>query len=328
MRSTISSVVPARNRRIRTAAGAAALISAAAMVLTACNDKDGAATPVSAAPATSVAANGAPNSSNTGGASQSTVRTVGKTGWYEGFDITVNKATVVPDEFGGAKVLIDITYKNTTLDNKTISTNTSLLVGGQVDGGASWDNPTVPGGGSAAGKVTTSVKSAKDADHLIDTMTVVYGQASDNQTKIPLSAAGAVESVQPKTLPVTGTLTQDQTTIEVTGGKLSPSYTKDENGKYELALHIKIIGGPGISAGGANIFTEYFSVKTPDGQSLVADDRGTINELLDAGKTIDNAKDYVVFVVPAPGTGPYVLTYNSQKADGAATAPTLPFTVS
>ncbi|MFI6998797.1 hypothetical protein [Nocardia sp. NPDC050175] len=326
MRTTlISSVVPARSRRIRTAAGAVALLSAAAMVLTACNDKDGAATPVSATPATSVAANGAPGSNN---ASQSTVRTVGKTGWYEGFDITVNKATVVPDEFGGAKVLIDITYKNTTLENNTISNNTSLLVGSEVDGGASWDNPTVPGGGSAAGKVTTSVKSAKDAEHLIDTMTVVYGQAADNQTKIPLSAAGKVDSVQPKTLPVTGTLVQDQTTIEVTAGKLSPSYTKNEHGKNELALHIKIIGGSGVSAGGSNIFTEYFSLKTPDGQSLVADDRSPINELLGANQTIDNAKDYVVFVVPTPATGNYVLTYNSQKADGAATAPTLAFTVS
>ncbi|KAA8887392.1 hypothetical protein F3087_16985 [Nocardia colli] len=326
MRTTLlSSVVPARSRRIRTAATAVALLGAATLALTACNDKDGAATPVSATPATSVVANGSPGSNS--GAGQSTVRTVGKTGWFEGFDITVNKATVVPDEFGGAKVLIDITYKNTTLDNKTMSNNTSLLVGSEVDGGALWDNPTVPGGGSATGKVTTSVKSAKDAEHLIDTMTVVYGQAADNQTKIPLSAAGKVDSVQPKALPVTGTLVQDQTTIQVTAGKLSPSYTKGEHGKDELALHIKITGGSGIPAGGSNIFTEYFALKTPDGQSIVADDRNPINELLDAGKTIDNVKNDVVFVVPTPATGNYVLTYNSQKEEGAATAPTLAFTV-
>ncbi|WP_433578714.1 hypothetical protein [Nocardia brasiliensis] len=323
MRSTlISSAVPARRRRLRTTAAAAALLSAAALALTACNDKDGTATPASGTPATSVAATGAP-----GSAAQSTVRTVGKTGWFEGFDITVDKATVVPDEFGGAKVLIDITYKNTTLDNKTMSNNTSLLVGTEVDGGASWDNPTVPGNGSAKGSVTTPVKSAKDAEHLLDTMTVVYGQASDNQTKIPLSAAGKVESVQPRTLPVTGTLVQDQTTIEVTAGKLAPSYAKNEHGKDELALRVKISGGPGIAAGGTNIFTEYFSLQTPDGKTVVADDRGQINELLDAGKTIDNPKNYVVFVVPAPATGNYVLTYNNQKAEGAPTAPTLAFTI-
>ncbi|WP_146251252.1 hypothetical protein [Nocardia tenerifensis] len=316
-----SSAAPARSRRIRSAAGAFALLGAAALVLTACNDKAGTATPASTT--TSVASNGTPG----GNAGQSTVRTVGKTGWYEGFDITVDKATVVPDQFGGAKVLIDITYKNTTLDNKTLSNNTSLLVGNQVDGGASWDNPTVPGNGSATGKVTTPVKSAKDAEHLLDTMTLVYGQGTDNQTKIPLSAAGKVESEQPKEFPLTGTLVQDQTTIEVTEGELAPSYTKNERGKDELALHIKITGGQEIPAGGANIFTEYFSLKTPDGRDLVADDRGQINELLEAGKTIDNPKNYVVFVVPAPATGNYVLTYNAKKEEGAATAPTFAFTL-
>ncbi|WP_069164321.1 hypothetical protein [Nocardia altamirensis] len=326
MRSTlISSIAPARRRRIRTAAGAFALLSAATLALTACNDKDGTATPSPSAPATSAVANGSPGSTNTG---QATVRKIGKTGWFEGFDITVDKATVVPDEYGGAKVLIDITYKNTTLENKTMSNNTSLLVGNQVDGGASWDNPTVPGGGAAAGKVSTPVKSAKDAEHLLDTITVVYGQASDNQTKIPLAAAAKVESIEPKKLAVSGTLVQDQTTITVTGGTLTPSYTKDEKGKYELALHIKITGGPNIPGGGLNIFTEYFSVQTSGGQALVADDRNPINELLDANKTIDLPKNNVVFVVPAPGTGPYVLTYNAQKSEGAATAPTLALTVS
>ncbi|CAM4510484.1 hypothetical protein NONI108955_38795 [Nocardia ninae] len=327
MRS-IPSAVAAGNRRIRTAAGTVALIGATALVLTACNDKAGTATPTSAvassAAATSVVTNGQPG----GKSGQSTVRAVGKTGWFDGFAITVDTATLVPDEYGGAKVLIDITYKNTTLDNKTMGNNTSLLVDDEVDGGASWDNPTVPGGGSATGKVTTPVESAKDAEHLLDTMTVVYGQASDNQTKIPLSAAGKVESVQPKTLPITGTLVQGHTTIEVTAGKLDPSYAKNERGKNELALHIKITGGQGVPAGGANIFTEYFSLKTPDGKTVVADDRSPINELLDAGKTIDNPKNYVVFVLPTPTTGDYVLSYNSQKEEGAATAPTFAFTVS
>ncbi|MBF6338466.1 hypothetical protein IU450_21585 [Nocardia abscessus] len=32
-------------------------------------------------------------------------------------------------------------------------------------------------------------------------------------------------------------------------------------------------------------------------------------------------------VVPSPGTGPYTVTYNAQKQEGAATAPTLTFTI-
>ncbi|MGW4716808.1 hypothetical protein [Nocardia sp. NPDC004260] len=316
---TDSSVRPVRRRAV-TVAGAA-LVVASALLLSACQDEDGIPVAVPSTTAAGVAAE--PGAAN----GQSTVRTVGKTGWYDGFDITVDKATVVPDEYGGAKVRIDITYKNTTLDNHTLSITPSLLVGKEVDGGAIFDSPTVPGNGSATGTATTSFKSAKDAQHLIDTMTVVYGAAADNQTKIPLAAAGKVDSVQPKALAVTGTLVQDQTTIQVTGGRISPSYTESENGKSDLALRIKLVGGSGIAAGGTNIYYDYFTVRTPDGQTVAADIRGPINELLNANETIDNPKNYVVFVVPSPGTGPYTVTYNAQKQEGAATAPTLSFTV-
>ncbi|MGQ4619918.1 hypothetical protein [Nocardia sp. R7R-8] len=320
MSTTIHSSVRPVRRRAVTVAGAA-LIAASVLLLSACQDEVGTPVAVPSATATGVAA----GSSGTNG--QSTVRTVGRTGWYDGFDITVDKATVVPDEYGGAKVRIDITYKNTTLDNHMLSVTPSLLVGKEVDGGAIFDSPTVPGNGSATGTATTSVKSAKDAEHLIDTLTIVYGQAADNQTKIPLAASGKVDSVQPRTVAVTGTLVQDQTTIQITGGRISPSYTENENGKSDLALRIKLVGGPGIAAGGTNVFYNYFTVRTPDGKTVPADIRGPINELLDANETIDNPKNYVIFVVPSPGTGPYTVTYNAQKQEGAAGAPTLSFTV-
>ncbi|WP_063040853.1 hypothetical protein [Nocardia pseudovaccinii] len=319
MRSTIFA---ADRRRKITTIGAAVLIGSSALLMTSCNDKDTKAGPTTPVSAQSTIGQGQPGA-NSG---QSTVRTIGKTGWYEGFDITVDKATVVPDEFGGAKVLIDITYKNTTSDNKTISNNTYLQVDKEVDGGASFDSPTVPGKGSATGKVTTSVKTLHDAEHLLDTITVIYGQASDNQTKIPLKASAQVEGIAPKTLNVTGKLVQDQTTIEITGGTLAPSYTKNERDKMDLSLHIKIIGGPGIPAGGSNIFYDYFTVKTPNGQTILADIRGPINELLNTNETIDNAKNYVVFVVPSPATGTYVVTYDAKKGEGAA--PNFSFTIS
>ncbi|WP_159845031.1 hypothetical protein [Nocardia sp. CY41] len=320
MSTTIDLFARPVRRRAVTAAGAT-LVVASALVLSACQGEDG--TPVAIPPATATGVVAEPG----GTSGQSTVRTVGKTGWYDGFDITVDKATVVPDEYGGAKVRIDITYKNTTPDNRTLSSTPSLLVGKEVDGGAIFDSPTVAGNGSATGTVTTPVRSAKDAEHLLDTMAVVYGQAADNQTRIPLAAAGKVDSVRPKTLNVTGTLVQEQTTIRVTGGRISPSYTKKENGRSDLALRIELVGGPGIAAGGTNIHYDYFTVRTPDGQTVPADIRGPINELLDANETIDNPKNYVIFVVPSPGTGPYTVTYNAQRQEGAATAPTLSFTI-
>ncbi|WP_153805092.1 hypothetical protein [Nocardia sp. SYP-A9097] len=294
--------------------------------MTACNDKETKAGPTSsqlAQPMGTGQPGSTPGGSTTNG--QATVRTVGKTGWYEGFDITVDKATVIPDEFGGAKVRVDITYKNTTTDNKTLSTVPTLLVSGQIDDGAGFDNPAVPGKGSATGNVTTTVQKLSDAQHLLDTLTVVYGTAAENQTVIPLRADAKVESTAPKALTISGTLVQDQTTIQITGGTLTPSYTTGEHGKMDLALHIKIIGGSGISDGGSNIFYEYFSVKTPDGQNLPADNRGPINELLERNQTIDNAKTFAIFVVPSPGTGTYVVTYDAKKGEGDA--PTFSFTV-
>lgn len=325
MRSIMNNSDPGRKHRKFTIVAAAVLIGASAFSTMACNDKDtkAVATSENAAPM----GTGSPGGSQPGGtSSQATVRSIGKTGWYEGFEITVDKATVVPDEYGGAKIRIDITYKNTTTDNKTLSTYPSLLIGGAIDGGAGADNPEVPGKGSAAGNITTSIQKLSDPQHLIDTLTVVYGQAADNQTIIPLKADGKVESVAPKTLNVSGRLEQDGTTIEITGGTLTPSYTKNEHGKMDLALHIKIIGGSNISDGGRNIYYEFFTVKTPDGQSLPADFRGAINELLNRNETIDNAKNFVVFVVPSPATGTYVVTYDESK--GKNSAPTFSFTIS
>ncbi|UFS93056.1 hypothetical protein [Nocardia huaxiensis] len=297
-----------------------ALIGVTPLLTTACTGK------TSGDGTTTVVAGTSVDGQQPGGKNgQSTVRTVGKTGYYSGFEITVDKATVVPDEYGGGKVRIDITYKNTSTDNATLYSSSYLQVGGEIDGGASFDNPSVPGKGSATGSVTTSVQRLSDAEHLLDTMTVVYGQPSDNQTKIPLKADAKVDTVQPRALTVSGKLVQDQTTIEVTGGTLTPSYTEDERGKMELALHIKIIGGSGIADGGLNVFYDYFTLKTPDGQLVTADMRGPINELLNRNETIDSAKNYVVFVVPDPVRGAYTLTYDAKKGEGAA--PTLPITV-
>lgn len=311
-----------------TTVGAAVLIATSAVLMTACNDKDVKGTPVTSVSAVPLGGANQPGGTTKAGGSnsQSAVRTIGKTGYYEGFEITVDKATVTPDEFGGAKVLVDITYKNTTTKDKTLNVIPGVQIGGALDAGASWNTPDVPGKGSAAGDVSTSVKKLDSADHLLDTITIVYGTSADNQTLIPLKADAKADSVAPKTLNVSGKLVQDQTTVQITGGTLTPSYTKGERNKMDLALHIKLVGGSGISAGGLNVFTEYFSIKTPDGQTVVADTRGFIDELLDRNQTIDKADLFAVFVVPAPATGNYVVSYDATK--GASSAPTYSFTVS
>ncbi|MFE3102325.1 hypothetical protein [Nocardia tengchongensis] len=307
--------------------GAAVLIATSAVLMTACNDKTGTPVPTTSV---SVAPQGAgqPGGTKPGGVdTRAFLRAIGKTGWYEGFEITIDQATVTADGFGGAKIRVDITYKNTTTANKTLAVVPAVQIGGAIDGGAGWNSPEVPGKGSATGDITASVKSYDTPEHLLDTITILYGSAAENQTKFPLKADAKVESIAPRALNVTGKLTQDQTTVEITGATLTPSYTKNEAGKMELALKFKLVGGSGIGDGGLNVFSEYFTIKAPGGQTVVDDQlRGFIDELLGRNQTIDKSDLQAVFVVPAPATGNYTLSYDATKGKNAV--PTFSFTVS
>ncbi|MFD7845583.1 hypothetical protein ACFV4K_21925 [Nocardia sp. NPDC059764] len=306
--------------------GAAVLIATSAVLMTACNDKTGTPVPVTSVSAAPQGA-GQPGATKPGGVdTRAFLRSIGKTGWYEGFEITIDQATVTADGFGGAKIRVDITYKNTTTANKTLAVVPAVQIGGAIDGGAGWNSPEVPGKGSATGDITASVKSYDTPEHLLDTITILYGSAAENQTRFPLKTDAKVESIAPRTLDISGKLTQDQTTVEITGATLTPSYTKNEAGKMELALRVKFIGGAGIAAGGTNISYTDFSAKTPAGSTEVADFRGAVIELLGRNQTIDKAGDVIVFLVPSPGTGPYTLSFDAAK--GEKPAGTLSFTVS
>ncbi|MFC8043208.1 hypothetical protein [Nocardia sp. NPDC057353] len=309
---------------VRISATAAAL-ALAVLTLTACDDETaGTATPAGSS-ATSSA--GAPAGAPGGRSEQATVRTVGKTGWYDGFTITVDKATVVPDEYGGAQVAIDITYVNDGRTDRMLGLTPTLLVNGELDGGATFDSPTVAAGGKGRGRAETPVRALDDAERLIDTITVVYGTAADNQTIIPLAEDEQVRSVEPRSFPVSATVTQGETTATVTGATLHPSYSTGDRGRSDLSLQVTLTGGSGIPDGGTNVYYQYFSIRTPDGRTLPADFKGPINELLGAGQTIDNPDLLAVFVVASPGTGTYTLSYNALGPEGEASAPTATFTL-
>lgn len=254
----------------------------------------------------------------------SLVRDVGKTGWWDGFAITADRATLTPDGL----LTVDLTYQNLTDQNATPSSSGYLEVDGAVVS-ASFDFPTVPGEGTASGKLEATLSEGGDPEKLLDSAMLVYGEASDNQTKIPLNASGDVASTEPKTLDVSGQLVQDQIVIDVISGTFTPSYQSGEKDKMLLALKVKISCGPECSKYGYNTNVNEFSIKTPDGNSVVADSRSPYccDALYPQGVS-DNADNIVVFVVPAPGTGKYTLTYDNLKLTEAGSRPaTMTFTV-
>jgi hypothetical protein len=280
------------------------------------------------------------NGSGTGtGTTKSTVkpitRTIGKTGSYEGFAITVVDATAEETSgFSGssASVKVDFSYKNLGTE-PTKPPEADIEVAGESAEGF-YDTPRIPGEGTAKGSVTVTVanpassssssssssKKAKpiDLDKALDTVTLVYGDAADNQTKIPLAASGTVSSIEPKKLTTTGTITQGQLIVELKSATFSPSYESGEKGKGLLDVRFKLSCSADCQGQGHGVGVEEFSLKLPDGTSVVADDRSEYCcDAIYPGTVSDGERNVLTFVVPLPGTGSYTFVFNNK--DTAAT---------
>lgn len=248
---------------------------------------------------------------------------LGKTGWYDGFAITLDDLTAEPSGFG-ASILINLTVQN--LRDETGSLGDGIVESDGAAASAFWDLPDVPGEGKAKGTIRTDVdgelENEADLQALLGTMAVVFGEARDNQTRIPLEAKGKVESVEPKELALTGTLQQGQLIVDVLDGDLQPSYASGEKGKAELSVRVKISCAADCQAQGWNVDSSMFSVKAPDGTSAVADSRSRYCcDAIYPGTVSDNADNVLTFVVPLPGTGAYTLTYDNPSVTSQGTAP-------
>ncbi len=250
-------------------------------------------------------------------------RQIDKTGWYEGFAITVNSVTAEQQYSDYADVTIDFTYENLGSEQSRAPEATVVVDGAVQEGYA--DTPGVPGGGKAAGTLTVTVqgKTSTDAatpimdlDKTLDSVTLQYGNAKDNQTVIPLAADGKVDSIEPKTLDATGTMTQGQIIVEIVGGTLVPSYESGEKGKSLVNLQVKLTCAAGCSGSGYAIGRGDFSLTAPDGTSITADDRSLYCcDALYPETVSDSARNILTFVVKAPGSGKYQLAINHQYAD-------------
>src|SRR5262245_55219698 len=61
---------------------------------------------------------------------QPTVRTLGKTGWYKGFAITVDTATLAPPRFQSADLELAVTYENLTTETANVPRATNIVQDG------------------------------------------------------------------------------------------------------------------------------------------------------------------------------------------------------
>jgi hypothetical protein len=256
--------------------------------------------------------------------------TIGKTGWYREFAVTVDTATVQGGGFG-SDVTLEVTYENLT-EQTARPADAKVIIDGESISPFP-DTPEVPGKGKAKGSIGFTLEQA-DLDEAaaadaLEAVELVYGEASDNQTTIPLGSSAKVESVEPKTLAVTGQLTLAELIVDVLSGSVAPSYESGEKGKTELNLKIKISCSANCPNSGYAVDRSMFSVTGPGGLSAVADGRsGWCCDAIYPGDVSDSADNYVTFVVASPGTGSYTLTFTDPDLVAAGATPgTLAFTV-
>ncbi len=271
-----------------------------------------------------------------GDASEPIERTLDKTGWWGGFAITIDTAQIEGDDFGGITVTLATTYENLGDETAQPPTQVSLVYEGESVSLTS-DAPSIPGKGTAEGEMTASIHVPEVEDgedpvpleDILDGSVVTWGESNDNQTLIPLSEDGEVESVQPAEFPVTGQLVQSEIIIDLLAGHVAPSYQSGEKGKAILTIDFKLSCAATCIASGYNVSRDEFSVTTPDGQSVVADQSVSSYccTALYPGTVVEPPETVVGFKVPMPTAGNYVLTYaNVSQAQGAP-APTAPLTV-
>ena len=211
---------------------AAASVSVVALVA-GCAHRGPATTASSASSATAAASSGtaAASPSATSSSEVTTAdRVINKTGWYDGFAITVEKVTATEQDSSSSpstsssgsstetstiagpsiKLDIDLTYQDMV--------NASHVPGQDKNGdpdpdrtgylevnGAvvklTFDSPEVAPGAKAPGSATASIKVPRNMtslDSVLDSVTLVYGQTDANQTKIPFAKGAAVSSLEPR----------------------------------------------------------------------------------------------------------------------------------
>lgn len=260
--------------------------------------------------------------SETAAAAPPVTREIGKTGWYDGFAVTVDEVTAEPGYGTDVDMTVKLTFENLGIDENSPPQGNVEADGLAVD--AFFDAPGIPAGGKAKGTATFSVQpdAAMTPDEAIDSVTIVYGDTQDNQTMLPLAKSGEVDSIEPKDLAVTGTLKQGDIVVDVVSATLAPSYESGEKGKALLDVRIKLTCAPGCSAGGWNTGLEQFSVTDPEGSSVVADQRSDYCcDALYPETVSDSERNILTFVVPLPGDGDYTLTYDNENISTTGVAP-------
>lgn len=263
-------------------------------------------------------------------------RELDKVGWWDGFEMTAHEVVATADDDGwvGGRVFIevDVTWLNLG-EEAAWPTTPSLLHGGQVhsfgtDGGQVAGLAVLDGTLRATVDVDDEDLDTEAVGEVLDEMSIVFGEASDNQTIIPLDEATPVDSREPEQFEaLAGTVAVPLFELTVSDARLEPSYQSGDRGKLLLSFDIAMSCGAECREDqpATSVQLSTLTLLTPEGGApLSASDQSTFccatigpSHSLEAGRR-------VAFEIPEDLTGTYVLQFNPTEDDKVAT---LEFTI-
>lgn len=249
-------------------------------------------------------------------------RTIGKMVWWQGFEISVDKLKAEPQVGSGVKLTIDVAWKNLgaqpatpplpALDNNGEALSPTSDVG-QASGQA-----------SVNGTLTTYIPAESptariDPAKVTDALKLVWGQAGDNQSIVPLDESTDPTTFEPQEVAgLTGKISTPTVVIDVSEGTYGWSYQSGQKGKFVLKARIKIsCGTPCPPEGTAMGLTDLTLTVPGESTPLSANDENSdfCCEAVYPGTVSDDPSNTIAFVLDKEPSGSYKLTYKPERTD-------------
>ncbi|MEV4620549.1 hypothetical protein AB0J74_17805 [Asanoa sp. NPDC049573] len=246
---------------------------------------------------------------------------IDKSYWYAGFKVTLGTARVVDASSGGGKaVTIEGVFQNLSTEYEREPTEEALLTVGDrtyadLDDPL-LDLPEVPAQRSQPGTYAFEV----DEHFVLPEAVLIVGKPADRQATIPFSGADGLVALEPRPVPVTGKVLASKSggvfmTVSAVEVRSDEPYLHGQAPTGQEFLRLSFSATNNTDAGFAWVFDRDLHLKMPDGTSLGTADNCSRAQIYPPphGK-VDGG--LACFLVPAPATGTYLLTWFGYDRGG------------
>ncbi|MEV0460218.1 hypothetical protein [Catellatospora methionotrophica] len=240
---------------------------------------------------------------------------INKSYWYAGFKVTVGTARIVASSFGeGRAVAIEAVFQNLSPEYPRSPTSDILLTVGDRTY-AELDNPLsklteVPAQRSQPGVYAVTV----DEHFVLTEAVLVVGKPTLRQATVPFNGPDGLIPLEPKPVSITGKVLRERTgsvfmTVSGAEVRADEPLLHGQAPTGQEYLRVAFTATNNTDAGFAWVFDRDLHLKMPDGTSLATADNCSRAQIYPAPHATATG-GLACFLVPAPATGSYVLSWD------------------